>query len=307
MGIDHFVGRQDDVSRLINVLNGKERADGKLTVQSIEGSGGIGKSCLLNHVLGAFDLAGRNYLTLKIDGNDPSAISLVRAVARMADGAAAEAIRDRPSGYYFPSVDRVTKAMETIRSEAVAELQKHAPDDQQGRVDLSRFLDLAFEAGMRLNEAIPVSKKHINFGELRKARKPVEEMLPALLSLKEETVRFWERLGIWGSTSLRNSIKEDACRPLADALMSDLSAILKRYRTEDGRKAMHGKVNGIDRLLLILDDFEKLQETLGEFLVGYFLTSLRQANFHSVGSHPENRFASLSGYFFGGKGGEIRE
>ncbi len=64
--------------------------------------------------------------------------------------------------------------------------------------------------------------------------------------------------------------------------MSDLSAILKRYRPADRRKATHSKVPGIDRLLLIFDDYEKLQETLSEFLAVHLLRSLRSANFEST-------------------------
>ena len=92
MSVDHFVGRQDAVRWLTDVLMGRERADGKLSIQSIEGPGGIGKTCLFNHVLANTDLADRNYLTLRIDGNNPAAGSVVRAVARMVDST-----RPRPS------------------------------------------------------------------------------------------------------------------------------------------------------------------------------------------------------------------
>jgi len=150
MGVDHFVGREDAVKRLHDVLTGCESMGRMLTVQSIEGPGGIGKTFLFNHAIASVDLSSRNYLTLRIDGNDPSARTLVRAVARMVDGAKADPIRNRASGYYFPEVDRVVKAIETIRSEAVAEFQKNEPNNENGRRAFLRFLDLAFEAGRRL-------------------------------------------------------------------------------------------------------------------------------------------------------------
>jgi hypothetical protein len=104
-----------------------------------------------------------------------------------------------------------------------------------------------------------------------------------MVSLREEAPWFWERLGLLDrSTALRNAIKENACRPLADALHSDLSAILAGYRSKDQFEATHSKIEGIDRLLLILDDYEMLQKPLGEFLVGYLLPALRSANFESV-------------------------
>lgn len=282
MGVDHFVGRDDAVKRLHGLLTGREAADGKLTVQSIEGPGGIGKTFLFNHAIAGIDVSNRNYLTLRIDGNDPSARTLVRAVARMVDSAEAVAIRGRASGYYFPSVDRVVKAIETIRSEAIAEFQQRQPANEDGRLALLRFLDLAFEAGKRINDALPITKKHFNVHELEKAKRLIEENVPLMSSLREEVAGVFERLGFGGSTALRNSIKENACRPLADALVSDLSAILKKYRTGDLSKASHSKVEGIDRLLLILDDYEMLQEPIGEFLIGHLLPALRSVNFQSV-------------------------
>ncbi len=288
MAVDHFVGRQDAVTHLARVLNGLERAEGKLSVQSIEGPGGIGKTSLFNHVIDTTVLDNRNYLTLKIDGNvdpkDPRAQSLVRSVARLVDSAEADAIRHQPSGFYFQSVGRVSKAIEMIRGEAVAEFQKQHPDSDDGRAALVRFLDLAFEAGKRVNDAIPITKKHVNVRELETAKRLVVEIVPTLVSLQEEGASFLERkfAKFSASRALRNSIKENACKALADALVSDLSAILKHYRWADKRKATHRKVVGIDRLLLVLDDYEKLQESLDEFLVGHLLPALRSANFEST-------------------------
>jgi hypothetical protein len=277
-----FVGRHEPLQRLVAVLTGRERAEGRLTIQSIEGPGGIGKTFLFNHALSGVDLGNRNYLTLRIDGGDPSARTLVRAVARMVDGAEAAAIRDRVSGYYFPSVDRVVKAIETIRSEGVAEFKQKHPDNENGRTAFLRFLDMAFEAGKRINDAIPITKKHVNFHELDKLKRLIEDTVPQMANLREEAPWWWERLGIGGSTALRNAIKENACRPLADALHSDLSAILAGYRGKDLFKAAHSKIKGIDRLLLILEDYEMLQDPLGEFFVGHLLPALRSANFQSV-------------------------
>ena len=178
MSVENFVGRDDAVKRLHDVLTGHKAADGKLTVQSIEGPGGIGKTFLFNHAIAGVDLSDRNYLILRTDGNEPSAGTLVRAVARMVDGAQADAIRDRASGYFFPFVDRVVKAIETIRAEAVAEFQQRHPNNEDGRLALLRFLDLAIEAGKRINDAVPITKKHVNCRELEKAKRLIEETVP---------------------------------------------------------------------------------------------------------------------------------
>ena len=44
----------------------------------------------------------------------------------------------------------------------------------------------------------------------------------------------------------------------------------------------HLSIKPIDRLLLVIDDYEKLQESLGEFLVSHFLPALRNVPFESV-------------------------
>ncbi len=94
MPSEHFVGRQEAVGLLGAVLKGSTKAQGKLTIQRIEGSGGIGKSCLFDHVLVSSDLTDRYYFCLKIDGNDPSASGLVRSISRMVESAEAEAMQE---------------------------------------------------------------------------------------------------------------------------------------------------------------------------------------------------------------------
>ena len=209
MSTEHFVGRSDALKRLNAVLTGGDVARGNLTIQSVEGPGGIGKTFLFDHAVGGLDHTTRNYPTLRIDGNDASARTLVRAVSRMVKSADAEAIRDKASGYYFPAVDRVIKAIETIRSEAVAEFQKHHPDNKEGRLALLRFLDLAFEAGKRINDAFPITKKHVNVHELQRARRLLEEMIPLMSSLREEAGRFFELFGAFSPAGITVSDIED--------------------------------------------------------------------------------------------------
>jgi hypothetical protein len=50
-------------------------------------------------------------------------------------------------GITFQTVDQVVKAMETIKSEVIAEFKRNRPSDEEGQLAISRFLDRAFEAG----------------------------------------------------------------------------------------------------------------------------------------------------------------
>jgi hypothetical protein len=282
MNTKHFVGREQDIKQLGSVLTGKLKAAGQLTVQSVSGPGGIGKTTLFNHVLSRNDISGRKYLTLRIDGSEGSGKNLLKLVSQMIDKASATAIQGRPSRFFFSATDEVIKNIESIKDDAAAEFRKNHPEDKGGEAALNAALDLIFETGKTFNEAIPITKKTVNFQKLEEVRPILDIVIPKLDSLKAETAWFWEKLGIGGSTALRNAIKNNACSPLADALVSDLSAILQGYKAKDVLMPKHKKLEGIDRLLLVIDDYETVQGSAGEFLVSHFLPALRNANFETT-------------------------
>lgn len=283
---NHFVGRSDAIDRLHGVLSGRESAGGPLTIQSIEGPGGIGKTFLFNHALSGVDLTKRNYITLRIDGSCLSNNrEFTQAVVRLIYNAEANAIRNsnKPARYYFPRVDHVLKVIENIRNEAAEEFKKLNPGNQNGLDAFLLLLDKAFETGKNINDIFPITRKCLNFKYLGKYYQIIKETLPLMKSLNTESKKVFETFGRFSkSRALRNAIKENACLPLADALVSDLSAILIGYRKIDLLRATHRKVDGIDRLLMIIDDYEMLQAPLGEFLVSSFLPALRTVNFQTV-------------------------
>ena len=88
-----------------------------------------------------------------------------------------------------------------------------------------------------MQRVIPVTKQHVNVHELDEGKTLIEEMILLMSSLLREAQRFVEFFGLFSEARLlRNAIKENACQPLANALVSDLSAILKQYRAEDRRR-----------------------------------------------------------------------
>ena len=121
-----FVGRQAELNYLQNVLRGETVASGTVSVLSIEGSGGIGKTAFFEHVLGTTDLNDRKYLRMTITGIEQGSDLLVPTFARLVRSADAEPIRAKPPGYYFPAVDRVVSAISSIRAGAIAEFLEHS-------------------------------------------------------------------------------------------------------------------------------------------------------------------------------------
>lgn len=281
MSTEHFVGRKNAAKQLQSVLIGEKKSGGNLAIQSIEGPGGIGKTCLFDHVADGIDLTSRNYLILRIDGNSLSVDTVEQAVIGLIDSATAKVSLNHTPRYYFPTVQHVVKEIESIRIKAAAEFKKNHEDEYANK-DFQKFLNWSLSAGEKINDAFPDTKKHVNFQKAKNLQPLIEEALPLMKSLREESPRFWERLGVGGSTALRNSIKMNACAALSRAFLSDLSAILSGYQTKDALKATQPKIEGIDRLLLILDDYEKLQNSIGVFLASHLLSGLNSAKFESV-------------------------
>ncbi len=282
MSIQNFVGRESATTKLENLLLGQSQGHGKLIVQSIDGPGGIGKTSLFDYALAGTDISARKYLTLRVDGNEAMGLSLARLICRMVDNAAADVIKEKPAGFYFPSVARVVKTIDEIRNQAIVEFAKKHPDDENGRKKLAAILDALLDTGKAINDVVPATKKRIDFREIEKVRPSVDKAILTLDSLKLEPISFLEKIGIGSSRTLRNAIRENACRPLADAMVADLSAILDSYKKEDRFRAAHKKIHGIDRLLLVIDDYEMVQGAIGEFLVGSLLPSLKNASFETV-------------------------
>lgn len=279
MSIKKFVGRENAIEQIQSVLTNVTRAGDRLTIQSIYGAGGIGKSWLFKHAESGVDLKNQNYISMRIDGNSLSSDTVEKAVTSLIDSAKTNAPLDNTPRYYFPAVQRVIKQIEVIRRELAAE----AAESKQGdNSDFQKLLSFAFSTGESIQDIFPGTRNKININEFKKLFDSLEEIIPTMKSLQIESPFFFERLGVGGSRSLRNSIKENACAELARAFMSDISAILSGYQRKDKLKATQSKLEGVDKLLLIIDDFEKLQNSIGTFLTSHLLPGLSSADFKSV-------------------------
>jgi hypothetical protein len=248
---------------------------------SIEGPGGIGKSFLLDHVVSNTDLSARAYLTIRANGNDSSSLGTVHTVAKMIEGASFNGARIKSPSVYFPSVSAVTTIVESIRAEAVEELEKQ-PQEQGGSELLLELIDRAISVGKSFNSLVPATKDWVNAEYLAQSRPSVEEFISTCDSLRTEALWFWERLGIGGRTALRNAIKENCLDQLSKAMTDDLSSVLAGRHGSSWWMPRVGKAPETDRLLLIIDDYEKLQRSLGTLLTEYLIPALDKSDFETV-------------------------
>jgi hypothetical protein len=282
-----FVGRSDAVEALTQVLNGSCAGPGKLGVLSIEGPGGIGKTSLLDHVLQTRDFSDRQYLQLRADGGITTSESgYLAGLNHLVDSAYGPALQDKPAGHYFPSSKKTLRVAERVKRNVMTELEPTSPADPEVRTIFDTLLDAALAAGKRMNDLMPLTKDYLDARQLEKWRQEELEQrlknsraarpsLPTLGGILPEVLDFTH-------LALSNAIKDNAAKALADALMSDLSALLSGYLSEDTFKPRHARLPGVHRLLLIVDDYEALCRSWGAFLVGQLLPRLKHARFPSV-------------------------
>lgn len=226
MSTTNFVGRKDATQLLQDIFSGQTKVAGKLTVQSIEGPGGIGKTSLFNHALSCTDLSNRHYMTLRIDGNDASGTSLPRLLSRLSNSASADALKGKQAGHFFPNVAKVIKAIDRLRNEAASEYLAIDDANKEMEQTLMKVFDQALAAGKKINDWFPASKNRLNFHELKKHRDTVEKVLPHLRSLQKESIRIWDKIGMGGPGVLRGEFLVGSFLPLLQTAPFESTVII---------------------------------------------------------------------------------
>lgn len=275
-----YVGRLQAVEELRATLLG-ERTAGRLTAQSIEGPGGIGKTTLFDHVARSSPMAARNYLVMRVWGSKDSAASTFAAVRHLIEHAEVGAETKARARDFFPSVTSVSTQYRAIVQDAAQQLHKLAGPDIPVEA-VMKYFDRVVALGKPLNRMAPATQRAIDFEQMEKYRSRIEASLKAVKPLADESIKWLSRLGGESRAAMRNSLRHNALEPLAEALIGDLSAVLAGYRRNDFFKPTRRKVRQLDRLLLIIDDYELLSRPLGEFLVAHLMPKLERAAFESV-------------------------
>lgn len=272
--------RASEVTRLLEVL--REPGPG-LSVVGISGPGGVGKSFLLAHVLDRLDPVEHGYLLLRADGSNPDTrndfFGVIDAqLFRRSLDAPADAGKD-----YFPRLREVVAEHRSVTEEAMHELAKHgAPENVRKAAKLllrtGRVLNVAGSLPTRkaIDVALSVDDRTVTEG-LDVAWDLVRE----LKGLRDATKLPGPLRDLFGVTR-RNRVKRDLYALTASELRTDLSAALAGYEKSDAKKITHKRIPGLNRLLLVLDDYEASAELLGDFLVGALAPTLATAPFSTV-------------------------
>ncbi len=271
-----FVGRDNPVEDISRVLSDQQPRT-RIRIISISGPGGVGKSYMLNHVLSGLDLASLNYLPLRVDANT-SSVTLADLMVRDLIATTPPAISGDPQ--YFRVTREGWHCLQRMDADARAELEVGAKDDPE----LARMIGALYDGTVGLLEVLPKMKKASRVAKRFKG-KDLEKLITVAQRSKayrEEKGNLFGLLPIGRSARERNLLRKDLSGRLAEYLTIDLAAILSGYRSVDWNRYLPQKVAGLDRCLVILDDYETLGSTLDDFLRQDFLPRLRKVAFDTL-------------------------
>jgi hypothetical protein len=142
------------------------------------------------------------------------------------------------------------------------------------------------DAGRFLNRLAPITGAYLDFRTVRDrdVERAVQAANKALLGLKtfrESTLLPGPLRDLFGITR-RNRVSRDLFAVTAQEIRADLSAALVGWEAKDVARVSQPRIEGIDRLLIVLDDYEAMEGLLGDFLVGALVPELAAAPFQTV-------------------------
>jgi hypothetical protein len=253
---------------------------GKVDIYGLSGYGGIGKSFLLRHVLDHIRPTGNGFLSIILDGSDPSILG--NLIGIYDHSLAPRSVPYGKQNYdYFPHARRLAIEYAKLERVVTSEINKTNSTD-----DVKAAAKWIFRGGSFLNKIVPKSKEYVDFEALKKlgVDKHFEEAVDLLARLKPLDSSSWLPGPIRDITGMtyRERLKTDLYRLASDEWVADLCAILNRYRRTDRYKLTHSPIKGLNRLLLVIDDFEILGKTIIDFVTTALIPTLEGANFHTT-------------------------
>jgi len=275
-----YVGRGKAVKQLLRTLTEHQGSRSKVVIQSIEGPGGIGKTALFEHVLAKVDRADLKVLTMRVGGTQGEPRDPFQSVQALVASCETPIDVEKPLAQRFSNTDEVRAIFGELTADAKAELQRVLPDLPIDQV--MRLLRASVECGRRINTLVPRSKDYLDFDRAEESLPRIEDALKSLKPLMDEVPGVLEKLGLSSHAALRNSVRANALNALAEAFVTDLTALLVGYEGKNILRPSQPRVPGIERLLLVLDDYESMSVHLNEFLVSQFIPKLKLCAFETV-------------------------
>lgn len=272
--------RASEITKLSKLLH---TCDAGLSICSISGPGGVGKTYLVEQVLSSVRPRELGYIQLSVDAANSQTrgdfFGLIEGqLAIRSLPSPAEPNRD-----YFPQTRKVAFIHRELVEKATAELNAEgAPEDvKKAAVALLQAAQTASKTAPKSRSKILETVRSILEGSEDADVDKALDAVSTLKSLSESTTLPGPIRDVFGQNR-RNRVKRDLFNLTADALLSDLTSAITGYQRRDRFKLTQGRIEGVSRLLIVLDDYEVLAPVLGDFLVGSLVHRLASAPFPTL-------------------------
>ena len=270
--------RTSEVARLTQLLEQREKG---LRICGISGPGGVGKSYLWTYVESAVDVLSLGWLKLSIDGSNEQSREDFFGLLDGQLGRQSLSPPARPENDYFPHLRKLAAIHRALVEAVTAELSAESGGPVSDAVKGAAIALL--KAGRRLNKTMPLTVRYFDIertlikdGDVGRSVDEAWQAVQKLGALRDGPALPGPLRDALGITT-RTRVRTDLYNVTADALITDLSAALAGH----GRIAQRA-IPGLDRLLLVIDDFEALAPTLEDFLVGALIPRLAAAPFPTL-------------------------
>ena len=274
------IHRGSEVTRLTQLLD--QPPDG-LSIVAISGAGGVGKTFLVNHVLETTLPENHGYMLLRADASNALArtdfFALIegqlfrRSLPRPAD----------PRKDYFPRLREIAALHRTLVDDATVEMEADAHEPEPKVRAVAKAM---LNAGRFLNTTFPITGLYVDASavddsDVEALVKSATSLLTGLKTFRESTRLPGPLRDLFG-ISRRNRVRRDLFALTAEEIRADLTAALVGWDRRDAARLTHGRISGVDKVVMVLDDYEVTSAILADFLVGSLVPQLAAAPFRSV-------------------------
>ena len=231
-----------------------------IRILSVSGPGGIGKTWAINEALADFDLIGNGIIKISLDGADR--VSAVNPVEFLGRYLTPQIMMEPAHGGHdhFNNTREIIEGFRDINADAA----KH-----EGLKDLidkgSGLVQLLIETGEYL-------------GMVRQKKSTTKESDPLREAALNALEIYRNTRSIWPWNTLSDRLKDNPVGVLVDAVVLDYTAVSRGFKvsdTEKYRRFTQGRIDGCQKILMVIDDYEMLHEVIGEFLLTGILAGFR--------------------------------
>ena len=280
---NNFIGRISESERIHNAINEWLAASpktSKFSILGISGYGGVGKSFLLNSVLAEQKLETRDTFHVTIDGSDkPLLTDFMAMVDNMVAPRDIRFKGSKPGDDQFPETRSLVESQRKLTAKVVAEL-----DESNGTEEIKRAAKALYKfapmvekipaAGRTLATALELAEKF----KVEEYAEPAADLLRSLSALAPKRGRLFGKLKL----SVRERLAMDPFKSIAQAYETDIRARLVGYDGKNLFKLLNPPAKGINRFILVLDDYESVSGVLGEFCVAHLFRRLIEAPYPTL-------------------------